>query len=134
MYSIKTLVFSLLLVSASSLISQVRGVVVKGEGDCSSNDHIVIETGGGYVFAEVYRGSFDEGDIVYGDLHSYGFENVKVGSGTGRIYIDDYLMDDSDIQEWCDDELKNRLTVRKTAGRYSQPMHHHRNDTNENFY
>ena len=100
-------------------MGQVKGEVVKGEGDCSSYDHIVIETRSGFVFAEVYTGSFDEGDIVYGDLHSYGFKNVKVGSRTGRIYIDDYFESRSDIEEWCGDELQLYRGMKKITGRHS---------------
>lgn len=85
----------------SSVFAQAVGVVAAGEGDCKQNDRIVIETRRGFTLAEQYRGTFDKDDKVFGELSRYGFKDVQVRSGSGRIYIDDYDVSEDQARKWC---------------------------------
>jgi hypothetical protein len=58
----------------------------------------------GFTLAEQWSGSFDKDDRVYGDLNSFGFKDVKVGSSNGRIYIDDFMASEDRAKEWCFEE------------------------------
>jgi len=88
-------------IAPSLAIAQVSGVVAAGEGDCKKSDRVVIATRMGFTLAEQYSGSFYKDDRVYGDLNSFGFTDVKVGSGSGRIYIDDYMASVEKAKQWC---------------------------------
>jgi hypothetical protein len=85
----------------------VWGEVVLDHYECTTNDRIVIETRRGYVLAEVYSGySYThEGAQVIGDFHSYGFTRFNTNTSTeqtvGRLYIEDYMVSESDAVEWC---------------------------------
>ena len=86
----------------ASVVAQMAGVVVKADGDCPAGyDRMVFETRSGYVLAEQYSGSFSEGWRVFGNLHSYGFKNVQVGSHQARVYIEDYMASKDKAIEWC---------------------------------
>lgn len=88
--------------SSLSTLAQTAGVVVKADGDCTAgSDRMIIETSSGYVLAEHYRGRFYEGRRVYGNLHSYGFKDVKVNGNDARIYIEDYWASKDKAIEWC---------------------------------
>lgn len=95
------LIFSILMTLLATARATDAGVVVAGEGDCAKSDRVVIETRRGYTLAEQYRGRFDRGYQVYGELHRYGFKNVVVRGRDGRIYIDDYSASRSKAEEWC---------------------------------
>ena len=88
--------------------SVVGGVVVADHYTCNISDRIVIETRRGYTNAEVYRGygATHEGEILYGEFHSYGFTDIYDENGTevGRLYIDDYMVGESSAVEWCSEE------------------------------
>jgi hypothetical protein len=88
--------------------SSVGGVVVADHYTCNTYDRIVIETNRGYTNAEVYRGynATLEGDIIYGELHSFGFTDIYDNNGRdiGRLYIDDYMVSESSAVEWCTEE------------------------------
>lgn len=91
--------------AASAVSAQTVGVVVKADGDCPAGyDRMVIETRSGYVLAEHYRGTFYEGRRVYGNLHSYGFEDVIINDREARIYIDDYMASNEAASNWCFNE------------------------------
>lgn len=105
----KIATLALLLAPQISLAqSSVGGVVVADHYTCSTYDRIVIETNRGYSNAEVYRGynATLEGDIIYGELHSYGFTDIYDVNGRdiGRLYIDDYMVSESLAVEWCSEE------------------------------
>lgn len=82
-------------------IAHVQGEVVVGERKCRKRDYVVIETLSGYVYAQVYTGSFDKGDLVVGAIDSYGLKNVKVNGSTGSVYIDDFMLSRSRAAEKC---------------------------------
>lgn len=74
--------------------SQIKGVSL---GDYSSGcDYYLIEDStGSYTLAEWYGGvSPDRGDIVVGDLHSYGFKDLyDITNGLStRVWLDDWLL------------------------------------------
>lgn len=98
--SVATFAVCLTMISAPS-IAQTAGVVVAGEGDCKQSDRVVIETRRGFSLAQQYRGSFDKGDQVFGELNRYGFKEVQVNRRSGRIYIDDYMASEDTAKEWC---------------------------------
>ena len=79
----------------------VKGIVVIGERGCAKRDYIIISLNSGYVYAQQYRGSFDKGDEVIGELNSYGFKDVLVNSSSGRIWIDDYMLSKSRATDKC---------------------------------
>ena len=84
--------------------AQEIGEVVYDHYTCSTYDHIVIETNYGYTLAQVYSGYNDtyEGSVLEGELNSYGFTEIyKNGIEVGEIYIDDYMVNDSDAKNWC---------------------------------
>ena len=86
---------------------EVVGVVVADHYKCEMYDRIVVETERGFTNAEVYSGYSDtlEGDIIFGELHSYGFTDIHDENGydVGRIYVDDYMVSNSEAVEWCFD-------------------------------
>lgn len=102
-FSVLSLAFlSILCVFNSTCNAEmVQGVVVVGERKCSKYDAIVIYTNMGYVAAEVYSGNFDKDDIVIGDLNSYGFKDVLVNGRSGRLYIDDYMLNKERAASKC---------------------------------
>ena len=89
----------------SDFEDSIAGFVVLDHYQCETYDYIVIETRGGYTNAQVYRGYNQtyEGDIIYGDFHSYGFTEIydKYGNELGRLWIDDYMVGRSTALEWC---------------------------------
>ena len=92
-------------ITSSAALAQAVGIVVAGEGDCKESDRLVIETRRGFTLAEQYRGTFDKGDKVFGELSRYGFKDVQVRSGSnGRIYIDDYDTSKDQAVKWCFEE------------------------------
>lgn len=89
-------------VLCASVVAQTAGIVVKADGDCPAGyDRMIFETRSGYVLAEHYRGRFSEGRRVYGNLHSYGFKDVKVNDNDARVYIEDYRASKDRAIEWC---------------------------------
>lgn len=83
-------------------IAQMGGIVVKADGDCpAGSDRMIFETRSGYVLAERYSGIFLEWWRVYGDLHSYGFKNVKVNNNDARVYVEDYMASKDVAIRWC---------------------------------
>jgi hypothetical protein len=86
----------------ASVVAQTTGIVVKADGDCpAGNDRMIFETRTGYVLAEQYSGIFSEGWRVYGNLHSYGFKNIKVNNNEARVYIEDFMASKDRAIEWC---------------------------------
>lgn len=85
----------------ATALAQNAGVVAVGEGNCKKNDRVVIVTKMGFTLAEQWSGFFNKDDRVFGDLNSYGFKDVKVGSTSGRLYIDDFMASEDKAKEWC---------------------------------
>lgn len=86
----------------------VVGTVVLDHYQCKQNDRIVIETYYGFSLAEVYSGYSEtyEGKTIYGNLNSYGFIDFLSSEGgqSGRLYIDDYMVDKAEALKWCFEE------------------------------
>jgi hypothetical protein len=81
-----------------------KGVVVK-EDVCGTGNAIIETTDGWYVAAEHYSGVYlYEGDVVFGNLKTYGFQEITRSDGeSGRFYIEDYESDIGDaFEELCD--------------------------------
>ena len=84
----------------SSNVYGDRGIVVKEDVGGSGNS-VIETTDGWFVAAEHYSGVYlYEGDVVYGDLKSYGFKNITRSDGRkGRFYIEDY---ETNLEELTD--------------------------------
>ena len=95
---------SLLLCIISSFAFSDKGVVVK-EDVCGLGNAIIETTDGWYIAAEHYSGVYlYEGDIVYGNMKTYGFETLTRDDGSeGNFYIEDWESDiDEAYEELCD--------------------------------
>ena len=105
--SFKQIILASLCLGTVSLqsLANICGIVVLDHYECETYDHIVIQTKRGFTLAEVYKGYRNtyEGDLVCGDLHSYGFTQIydEDGEEIGRLYVDDYLVGESSAAEWC---------------------------------
>lgn len=75
----------------SSSLGKNKGEVVFSKSGC---DYYIVETSLGYSLLEWYGGFLqDEGDIIYGNLNSYGMKDITSSSGrSGRVWIDDYML------------------------------------------
>lgn len=81
---------SIALCSGPVCASSTKGVVVYDKG---CNSRMIIETTQGYVLAEWYGGSTpSKGDVIVGDLNSYGMKEVFIYNRDSdlKIWIDDY--------------------------------------------
>jgi hypothetical protein len=81
-----------------------KGEVIK-EDVCGSGNVIIETTDGWYIAAEHFSGVYlYEGNIVFGDLKSYGLQEItRVDGETGSFYIEDYETNISDaFEELCD--------------------------------
>jgi hypothetical protein len=94
----------LAMLMCATALAQNAGVVAVGEGDCKKSDRVVIATRSGFTLGEQWSGFFSKDDRVFGDLNSYGFKDVKVGSSNGRLYIDDFMASEDRAKEWCFEE------------------------------
>lgn len=71
--------------------------VVGSDRQCK---YFVAEQGGDYVLVDAWMCWKPRvGDVGYGDLGSYGFKDVKLGSSTCRLYVDNYLLSKSRVTE-----------------------------------
>ncbi len=81
--------------------SNVRGVVAYYK---YSSDKVIIEKSMGFTCGEVYgyAGLLSEGDIVVGELESYGFHEIyDINHDRSiRIYVDKYWLDADPALEW----------------------------------
>jgi len=80
------------------------GVVLKDDV-CGSGNSIIETSDGWYVAAEHYSGVYlYEGDVVYGKMKTYGFQNLTRKDGQeGNFYIEDYESNIGDAyEELCD--------------------------------
>jgi hypothetical protein len=75
-------------------------VVVAVRSGC--HDYFVADGPQGYYLLEWYGGySPDEGDVIIGELGSYGFKDVFYprNGAKGRLYVDDFLLSQSSAIE-----------------------------------
>lgn len=83
-----------LVASALTLGCSVAAQAEQGVISLIVGDKIVVEDSlGEYTCAEIYSGwAYDEGDIIYGDLHSYGMQDWYDDTSGEEIsvYVDDY--------------------------------------------
>lgn len=80
------------------------GFVVK-EDVCGSGNSIIETDDGWYIAAEHYSGVYlYEGDRVFGNMKTYGFETLTRDDGAdGNFYIEDYESDIGEaFEELCD--------------------------------
>jgi hypothetical protein len=98
------ILFTITLSVNPSFAQVVEGVVVMGEGDCNKRAITILNTNYGFVVADVYTGNFDKGDLVIGELNSYGLHDVLVNGSSGSFYVDDYGLNKSRAAEMCFEE------------------------------
>lgn len=86
----KTIGVSLLPVRASGQTNASITVVARVRG-C---DYFVADGPRGYYVLEWYGGyDPDKGDLIYGDIRTYGFKDVLYArERKGRLYVEDYLL------------------------------------------
>lgn len=107
-FTILSLVLLGLLVLTSFKADKASGVekgVVVWEG-C---DYVIVETRSFFVLIEnYYSKDIRKGDIVYGDLHGYGFENIynKRTDTEQRVYIENYWTSIRTCFDWLKDNEK----------------------------
>lgn len=100
----KKTIMLLVILGASLSAHAEKGIVVK-EDVCGAGNSIIETTDGWYVAAEQYSGVYlYEGDIVFGDLKSYGTTEITRADGqTGNFYIEDYESNiDDALKELCE--------------------------------
>ncbi|WP_237673433.1 hypothetical protein [Vreelandella profundi] len=103
LFLLRSVTLSLLLSGVAlsgTAIAEVGVVVAEGTPGC---DYFVVETSGGYTLLEWYGGviSIWTGDKVFGDLHSYGFQDIHLeGRGEMRVWLEDYWMSEDDAAEY----------------------------------
>lgn len=87
--SIIALAAAVLTLGCSIAAQAEQGVIALVAG----NKMVVEDSLGDYTCAEIYSGwSYDEGDLIYGDLHSYGMQDWYDDTSGEEItvYVDDY--------------------------------------------
>jgi hypothetical protein len=100
----KRIIMIIFLVGLSVPAFADKGEVVK-EDVCGTGNAIIETTDGWYVAAEHYSGVYlYEGDIVFGNLKTYGFQEITRNDGqSGKFYIEDYESDIGNaFEELCD--------------------------------
>ena len=96
--------YALFLLFLSSVAFADKGEVIR-ENVCGSSNVIIETSDYWYIAAEWYGGrEFYEGTTVYGNLKTFGFEELTDSSGnSGRYYIEDYESSlESAYDEHCD--------------------------------
>jgi hypothetical protein len=101
-------VFGLLLVTLLSTNALAdKAVVVLYLAGCRS--YFIAEGPRGYYLLEWY-GGYDpsKGDIIIGDIGSYGFKNVYYPKQDreGRVYVDDYMLSQDRVIEKYRDKCR----------------------------
>ena len=98
--SLGPIAIALAIIPFSANAEAVKCVVVYNKTGC--HDYYVAETNMGYVIIEWYGGTDpSEGDVLVGDLESYGFKDVYdlTKESSTRVYIDDYGLGKNSLQE-----------------------------------
>ena len=101
------LLFKTLLLTATFFSTVVQGDIgeVIKEDVCGSGNSIIETNDGWYIAAEHYSGVYlYEGDIVYGNMKTYGFETITREDGEeGNFFIEDYESSIGEAyEELCD--------------------------------
>ena len=81
-----------------------KGQVVE-QDVCGSGNAVIETTDGWYIAAEHQSGVYlNEGDIVFGNLKTFGFEVITRDDGSdGQFYIEDYEFGfEAALEELCD--------------------------------
>mgnify|MGYP004179575119 CR=1 FL=1 len=101
----KSLVLTCFGILISPLIAMAdRGEVV-AEDVCGMGNSVIETDDGWYIAAEHYSGVFlYEGDIVFGQMKTYGFQQLTRDDGSdGNFWIEDYEFSfESAVEELCD--------------------------------
>lgn len=97
-----SIALSLVLLATNALAEQA--VVVLYQSGCRS--YFIADSPHGYYLLEWY-GGYDpsKGDMIVGDIASYGFKDVHYPKQDrkGRIYVDDYdLSKDRVLEKYCE--------------------------------
>ncbi|MGJ4888849.1 hypothetical protein ACQR1Y_11675 [Bradyrhizobium sp. HKCCYLRH3099] len=82
--------------------AQIPGQIVVVAARSGCHDYFVADGPQGYYLLEWYGGfSPSEGDVILGELGSYGFKDVyyPVQGSKGRLYVDDFLLSRSKVVE-----------------------------------
>jgi len=82
--------FLCLFIVCPSIVLAGKGIVVYKDYDC---DYFLVKTSSGYAILEWYGGSEPEvGDILIGNIDSYGFKNIynKSRGSKLRVYVEEY--------------------------------------------
>lgn len=88
----------------SSYVYAEKGEVIR-ENVCGSSNYIIETSDGWYVALEHWSGSYlSTGDIVFGNLKSYGFQEItKKNGNNSKVYIEDYETSiGRALEELCD--------------------------------
>ena len=102
-------VVAIVAISASATPAQTytiadKAVVVFYPSGC---DYFIADGSKGFYLLEWYSG-YDpsEGDLIAGDIGSYGFKDVYYPKQdrTGRVYVEDYLLSESSVIEEYNDQ------------------------------
>jgi len=89
------------------LISDARAEIGHVTKTVSGCDYFIIDAPSGYVVAEWYGGHDPhQGEAVVGAFNTFGFLTVFYGGGRteGRVYIEDYGIDEDDALEKLSEE------------------------------
>lgn len=81
-----------------------KGQVVE-QDVCGSGNAVIETTDGWYIAAEHQSGVYlNEGDIVFGNLKTFGFEVITRDDGSdGQFYIEDYEVGfEAALEELCE--------------------------------
>ena len=104
----KLLLTTILMFSFTANASVVSAYLHHDDYYCAS-DHLVFETTLGYVIAELYLGTLNSDRYYYGDFNGYLFKDVYSSqqdaenevNSIGSIWVDDWMVSESDAMEWC---------------------------------
>lgn len=104
-HKFNTVVKSSSKLNSTSSINTIQGrVIYEGRGD-----YYIVETQSYYVLLEPLCGWLNEGDILNGDLHSFGLKKVlKNGKDVLDVDIEDYWSDINRCYDWLKDHDKLR--------------------------
>jgi hypothetical protein len=84
------LIMGVILYGVSLFIFADEGEVIK-EDVCGTGNAIIKTTDGWYVAAKHSSGAYlHEGDIVFGNLKTFGFQDITRDDDKANFYIEDY--------------------------------------------
>jgi hypothetical protein len=106
--------------------SSIKGVSL-GEFSSGCDYYAIEDSSGDYTIAEWYGGTTTySGDVIYGELHSYGFKDlydITIDRST-HVWIDDWLVsEDSAMEKLVDKCGWHRSALTYFGGSYSSPTY-----------